>query len=65
MKTILDNLINGNLTEARKGAQGKHISRPQIARCLVAWYGYSVRKAQLAANYLKTGSGFQAYCDAN
>lgn len=65
MKTILDNLINGNLAEARKGAQAKHLSRPQIARRLVASYGHSVRKAQLAAAYLKTGNGFQAYCDCN
>ena len=62
MKTMIDNLINGNLTTARQ--QAKRVSLQRIVSFLQDEYGWTLAKAYAAANYLKTGTGFQAYCDA-
>lgn len=63
MKTLLDNLINGNLTDAK--AQAKRYDLFAIARNAVEYLGYSRNKAIMAAAYLKGRCTFQAYCDAN
>ena len=62
MKALLENFTNGNLTTARK--QAKRFSHAAIRSALVEDYGYSLNKAALTADYLKTGTGFQAACDA-
>jgi len=61
MKTMIENLINGNLTDAKQ--QAKKYRRSKIYAYLMA-QGWSHTRAILAANYLKTGEGFQAYADA-
>jgi len=60
---MINNYINGNLTEAK--AQAKKYTLARIRSELIDAYGYSDNKAQLTANYLKTGEGYQAACDAN
>ena len=62
MKTVLDNLINGNLTDAKK--QASRFDLFAIARSAMEYLGYSRNKAIMAAAYLKGRATFQAYCDA-
>ena len=65
MKAIqnsIENYINGNHSYARKLA--RRFSTAKIRAELIDAYGYSFKKAQLAAEYLKTGEGYQAACDA-
>lgn len=62
MKTMIENLINGNLTDAKKQARGFSMSR--ISDYLHFALGWSYNRSAKAAYYLKTGTGFQAYCDA-
>lgn len=59
---MIENLINGNLAEAKE--QANRLNAAAIAYTLREEYGWSPRKAELAAHYLKTGKGYQAYCDA-
>jgi len=63
MKEMIDNLINGNLSDAKRQAKGKSIA--QIFRYLKLDCGWSNKRAVAAANYLKTGKGFQLYADEN
>ena len=66
MNSLLDNLINGNLTTAK--AKAKRFSH----RAIVAHFSdyMSTSKARAAADYLKPRRGedrdelFQSYCDA-
>jgi len=64
MRTMLENFINGNLSDAKR--QARDFTLYAIARALFTMYGYSVRKARLTAHYLKHPSqaNFQAACDA-
>jgi hypothetical protein len=62
MKSLIENFINGNITDARRSS--KRFSCEAIASALVDFCGYSIKKATLSARYLKTGDGFQAACDA-
>jgi hypothetical protein len=62
MKKMIDNYINGNLSTAR--AQAKKFSHKAIREALQEMCGYSLNKATLTADWLKTGEGFQAACDA-
>lgn len=62
MKEMIDNLINGNLADAKRQAQKFGLQR--IAVYCRTQLGWSARKSAAAANYLKTGVGFQVYCDA-
>ena len=59
---MIDNLINGNLSDARR--QAKRKSGLAIIGYLREEMGWSHERAFWAANYLKTGRGFQAYCDS-
>ncbi len=61
MQNMIDNLINGNLKDARK--QSRRFSQSKIAAHLEEM-GWSVEKSLRAALYLKTGEDFQRYCDA-
>lgn len=62
MQTMIQNLINGNLTEAKN--QAKRFRLAQIVNHLHFMCGWSVDRSNKAALYLKTGDGFQQYCDA-
>lgn len=62
MKALIETFINGNLTDARTKAR-RHSAR-KLREAFMEHAGYSFKKAQLAAEYLKTGTGFQEYCDA-
>ena len=61
MKAIRD-LINGNLTDAKRAAK----NRPtiQLIRAAQEEYGMSKDEAINAALYLKGEMSFQDYCDA-
>jgi hypothetical protein len=61
MKSLIQNYINGNLTTARQ--QAKRFTHRAIREALQLC-GYSLNKATLTADYLKTGKGFQEACDA-
>ena len=62
MDTMIDNFINGNLTDAKR--QAKRFSLHKIYTALLE--RYNVRKASAIAVYLKNPSqiSFQATCDA-
>jgi len=62
MTPMIENLINGNLTDARQ--QAKRFRLSQIVNHLHFMCGWSVERSNKAAIYLKTGNGWQAYCDA-
>jgi hypothetical protein len=62
MKTIIDNLLNGNLSDAKKGA--KRASLQGIIDYLIN-EGETYNKALLTACYLKGKISFQEYCDNN
>ena len=63
LERIVHDLINGNLTDARKRA--KRVSKLNLIFGFQDIAGYSANKAVYATKYLKTGEGFQAYCDAD
>lgn len=62
MKSMIDNLINGNLKDAKE--QALKFTQSQIEKYLGS-IGWSKTKSQLAARYLKVGGqeNWQAYCD--
>ena len=60
METMIDNLINGNLKDAKE--QAKAFPQNKILLYLRD-LGWGVTKSVLAAHYLKTGEGWQRYCD--
>lgn len=62
MNTCLDNLINGNLADAR--AQARRYGLFDLACTLRNSYGFTRNRAIMAASYLKGRCTFQAYCDA-
>jgi hypothetical protein len=62
MKTMIDNLINGNLKDAKR--QAKRFRQADIMQyCLDN--GYSFEKSVAMAMYLKNQIDNQQYCDAN
>ena len=61
MNTLLENLLNGNLKDAKE--QAKRFGLFKIAGAAME-LGYSRNKAIMAAAYLKGCATFQAYCDA-
>lgn len=63
MDTMLVNFMNGNLTTARR--QAKKFSPWRIVACLRLDYGYSAKKALLAAQFLKGADCWHAACDAD
>ena len=60
--TVINDFINGNLKDARKGAEEFGVGA--LVRCMEHYYGYSENKARAVALWLKTGEEFQAACDA-
>ena len=66
LDVLYTNLNNGNLKTARRQAQ--RFSIRQIRGYLMdeesACKTHTFRQATLCAEYLKTGEGWQEYCDA-
>jgi hypothetical protein len=64
MKSVIENFINGNLTDAKKGAE--NYSDLSLANFMIDHYGYEPSKARMVAYYLKEQCGvtFQMACDA-
>ena len=63
MKRMIENMINGNCSDARR--QARRFSQTKIRRFLTDEFGWDMKRAVLCAEFLKTGEGFQAYCDAS
>lgn len=61
MQRVIENYINGNLTDAKKGA--KRCGFQALRTELQENYGYSFRAADAIALYLKGQMGFQEHCD--
>lgn len=61
MNALIENLINGNLTDAKE--QAKRRDFWDIARAAQKYFP-TRNKAVMAAAYLKGRVTFQAYCDA-
>lgn len=61
MSALANNLINGNLSDAKEQAKSKNGTA--ISHYLRDCFGFSPKRAELASHYLKTGKGYQAYCD--
>ena len=57
-----ESLINGQLTQARDLA--KKPSAAAICNYLHDELGWSLELSVAATRYLKTGQGFQTYCDS-
>lgn len=62
MQQLVQNLLNGNLTDAK--TQAKRYRLAQIVNHLHYMCGWSADRSNKAAVYLKTGEGWQQYCDA-
>lgn len=62
MNAIIDNYINGNLTDAKRGAECK--SFQTLYNILVGEYGKDYKSAMAIASYLKGRGSYQAACDA-
>lgn len=68
LDSMFSNLINGNLSDARR--QAKRVSWNRIFKSARLDMGWSESKAIAAADYLKASDGetrdaFQRYCDAD
>jgi hypothetical protein len=61
IESIINNLINGNLTDAKKSAKRK--PHNQLRQGYQDATGCSDRTAAAAADYLKDSITFQEYCD--
>jgi hypothetical protein len=59
---MVESLINGQLTQARDLA--KRRSAVAICDFLHHELGWSLETSVAATRYLKTGQGFQTYCDS-
>jgi hypothetical protein len=59
--SIINNLINGNLTDAKKGA--KKFTLQRILDEAI-WMGYTYIQGLMMACYLKEQISFQDYCDS-
>ena len=61
MKSIIDNLINGNLKEAKR--QAKRFGFVKLRNALME-HGFPFNRAHYATSFLKEGTHYQEYCDA-
>jgi hypothetical protein len=62
MQSTFENLINGNLTDAKRKA--RHYAGTALIDYAIMELGWSCSKALRAVQYLKDGGSFQRYCDA-
>ncbi len=58
---VIDNLINGNLEDARKGA--KRYSPSKLIDICTNEYGWGIARAVVTTGYLKGLLSFQEYAD--
>ena len=58
--TCITNLLNGNLTDAKR--QALRQSHKAIRTALIAHYGYSEQAAQVTADYLKGQATWEEHC---
>lgn len=63
MNTLIENYVNGNLTDAKR--QAKRFSTWEIRDALVDMLGYSLNKATLTADWLHGRDCWQEACDAS
>jgi hypothetical protein len=63
LERLFDDLINGNLTDAKR--QAKRHSALRIIAHAREVMGWPPHRALKAAEYLKEGGSFQEYCDAD
>lgn len=61
MLSMLRNLVNGNLSDAK--FQAKAFTEATIVAFLQLQTTWTKTKCRLAAIYLKTGTRFQEFCD--
>jgi len=61
MKSIFENLINGNLTDAKNSSRG--YSYAKLRDYATDELGMDENKATAAALYLKNGINFRRYCE--
>ena len=61
MKTIFENLINGNLLDAKKSA--KRFTSDALISYAHLDLNWNIQVAIAAVNYLKGKISFQEYCD--
>ena len=64
LTNIVDNYINGNITEAKKIAAKAGASFNSLRDVLIHDYGYSENKATLTASHMKGADCWQQACDA-
>lgn len=63
LRSIFENLENGNLTDAKARARG--ISAFCLSRFAQQVIGWSYERSVRAAQFLKGTGSFQHYCDAS
>ncbi len=61
IQTIVENLINGNLKDAKQGA--RRVKDSAIAAWTIENLGYDNQKARATALYLKGKITFPTYCN--
>lgn len=62
MQNVFENLINGNLADAKRLA--RRFSVPVLYAYALREYGWAAARAAAAVHFLKCKGSFQAYCDA-
>jgi hypothetical protein len=62
MNSMIENYLNGNLSDAKR--QAKRFSAWSIREALQEYAGYSLNKATLTTDWLKGRDCWQAACDA-
>ena len=63
IENAVNNLINGNLSDARKSARG--LTYSEIFNWLTYSVGWSENRSRACADYLKNRIDFQTYCNAD
>ena len=61
IQSILENLINGNITDAKKAA--KRVSEKKITDWAIGNLGYDCQEGRVTALFLKGKMDYQNYCD--
>jgi hypothetical protein len=59
-QSVIDNLINGNIADAKRGA--RRMSYMKLWDAANMAFGEGSKKAIAAVYFLKTGKGWQCFC---
>lgn len=62
MDTMILNIINGNLSDAKR--QASRYRTQKIYEAMITDFGWSEEKAELGSLWVKGLSDFQSFCDA-